>query len=115
MHVFPYSSRPGTSAAHFSNKIVDTIKTKRSHKLLQLSRLLLNSSREKSLGQKRPVLWEYSRYLDGLNIWYGLTDNYMRVYTESSWDLTNKITFTLLDSSHDGLIYGIVKDPIKLQ
>jgi len=34
-----------------------------------------------------PVLWE--KQTDG--IWSGLTDNYIRVYTKSNRDLTNKL------------------------
>jgi len=113
IHVFPYSTRPGTSAAYFKNQIHDSNKTLRSHKLLALSSELVNSTRNKYLGQIRPVLWEQSKYLNRLQIWYGLTDNYLRVYTENKLKLTNQITQTLLKSNQDGLILGEVDSSIK--
>jgi hypothetical protein len=41
------------------------------------------------VGEVRPVLWEHHQ--DGA-LWPGLTDNYLRVYTQSEADLFNTIT-----------------------
>jgi len=40
------------------------------------------------LGKTMPVLWEKQ---SGNGIWSGHTDNYIKVYTRSDEDLTNKL------------------------
>ena len=91
MHVFPYSTRPGTSAAHFQDSVSSETKSARSARLLQHSDATARAFRQRFIGEARPVLWE--RRVNGSNqTWTGLTDNYMRVTTVSSADLGNRIT-----------------------
>ena len=57
--------------------------------------------REKFLGQKMEVLWEQQKG----GHWSGLTSNYIRVYTKSDKDLTNKITEVILgERLRDGVL-----------
>ena len=91
MHVFPYSPRPGTSAAHYVNLVPEDVKKDRTAQMLAVARSGFRSFRSGQLGTARPVLWESSVVKDGTRRWSGLTDNYIRVYGESMRDLTNVI------------------------
>jgi threonylcarbamoyladenosine tRNA methylthiotransferase MtaB len=87
IHVFPYSPRPGTEAATMSNQVGDRVRRERSQRMLALARESARNFRRKFLGKTMPVLWE--KQSDG--VWSGLTDNYIRVYTRSDEDLTNRL------------------------
>jgi threonylcarbamoyladenosine tRNA methylthiotransferase MtaB len=88
MHVFPYSSRPGTSAAHFGDDLPAQVKSERVQQLIALSKVHAAKHREQFVGTSRAVLWESRKG----NNWLGLTDNYIRVTADSDRDLANKIT-----------------------
>ena len=90
MHVFPYSARPGTSAAYYDKAVGASAKAERVSALMELARELSTRYRNALIGETRPVLWEEQR--DGGTRWVGLTDNYIRVECESSTSLTNEIT-----------------------
>ncbi len=72
-HVFPYSERPGTSAAHFSDGVDAAVRTDRAAEVRELTQRHALEFRQGSVGQVRPVLWEGQRGRSGL------TDNYLRV------------------------------------
>ncbi len=88
IHVFTYSPRPGTQAAQMTQSVEDKIKKQRSQKMLALARESTQNFRQQFLGKIMPVLWEQQ---SGNGIWSGLTDNYIRVYTRSDEDLSNKL------------------------
>ncbi len=92
MHVFPYSTRPGTSAAHFDGHVDAATKSQRVGELIGLSSKHAHEFRSRSLGITRPVLWEERRTHNGADRWVGLTDNYIRVVAESDRPLRNTIT-----------------------
>ena len=87
IHVFPYSSRPGTEAARMSGQVGAKVKKQRSQKMLALAEESAQSFRQRFLGKTMPVLWEQKSN----GVWSGLTDNYIRVYTRSNNDLTNEL------------------------
>ena len=89
MHVFPYSSRPGTSAAHFRDDIPPQVKSERVGRLIALSQKQGAIYRARFVGTNRQVLWESRK----AGKWIGLTDNYIRVAAHSDRDLANKITW----------------------
>jgi threonylcarbamoyladenosine tRNA methylthiotransferase MtaB len=86
IHVFPYSPRSGTEAARMPQPVGDTVKKQRSQQMLALAKESAQEFRQKFLGRTMMVLWE--KQSDG--VWTGLTDNYIKVYTKSDEDLTNK-------------------------
>ena len=92
MHVFPYSIRPGTSAAHLDDQVIDAQKKERSGEMLELAAASVKKFRQGALGQVRPVLWEPTQGKNCGGIWSGLTDNYVRVKANSGRDLSNLIT-----------------------
>ena len=89
MHVFPYSARPGTSAAHFRDDVPPQVKSERVGRLIALSQELGASYRSRFVGTSRRVLWESRK----AGKWVGLTDNYIRVTARSDRDLANEITW----------------------
>ena len=91
-HVFPYSPRPGTSAAHLADTVTKQEKRQRVGAMQAMSRQHFLEFRASQLGQVRPVLWGTSRKRDGESVRIGLTDNYIRVSTEHPSDLRNTIT-----------------------
>ena len=99
VHVFRYSSRPGTTAYHFHDSVDPHIKSERSRKLINLSRKHANEFRRDKVGREAKVLWETnSSMADGqTNVFSGLTENYMRVRCDSYDDLTGLITPVLIN------------------
>ena len=89
MHVFPYSSRPGTSAAHFRDDVPPKVKSERVGRLIALSQKQGTKYRARFVGTSRQVLWESRK----AGKWVGLTDNYIRVAVHSDRDLANKLTW----------------------
>ena len=100
IHVFPYSPRQETEAAQMPNQVGDKVKRERSQRMLALAKESAQNFRQQFLGKTMPVLWEQQS--DG--IWSGLTDNYIKVYTRSDSDLTNKLLpVKLVEARGDGV------------
>ena len=88
IHVFPYSPRQETQAAHMPNQVGDRVKKQRSQKMLALAKESAQNFSQQFSGKTMPVLWEKR---SGDDLWSGLSDNYIKVYTKSDKDLTNKL------------------------
>jgi threonylcarbamoyladenosine tRNA methylthiotransferase MtaB len=102
MHVFPYSARPDTKAARMENRVADGEKKRRCQLMLELARRSSQRFRELFVGQSMNVLCEGNK--DG--IWFGLTDNYMRVFLPSHELLSNRVLVTKIAVQHDGILWG---------
>ena len=106
IHVFPYSSRLGTEAVHMPHQLDESIKKLRSQRMLALAKRSAQQFKERFLGQTMPVLWERK---SEQGIWSGLTDNYLRVFTRSGEDLTNRLLPAKLAAKHaQGLLGDII-------
>ena len=92
VHVFPYSIRPGTSAAHYEEQVSPPEKSERVKTLGATADTLSRQFRERFIGKTKPVLWETSKPSADGRAWSGLTDNYLRVRAVSDSDLANSIT-----------------------
>ncbi len=90
MHIFPYSTRPGTEAASMPQQIKATTKKERIATLKNINEQNTYQFKKGFLGHTIPVLWE-NRIKEQSNIWSGLTDTYIRVFTRSIKPLKNKI------------------------
>jgi len=100
IHVFAYSPRQETRAARMPDQVGDKIKKQRSERMLALAKESTQNFRQQFLGKTMSVLWE--KQTDG--VWSGLTDNYIRVYTKSNGDLTNKLLpVKLVEIRGDGM------------
>ena len=87
IHVFSYSPRQGTQAAQLPQPVGDKVKKQRSQKMLALAKESAQNFSQRFLGRTMTVLFEQQSN----GVWSGLTDNYIKVYTKSSGDLTNKL------------------------
>ncbi|MFC1873965.1 tRNA (N(6)-L-threonylcarbamoyladenosine(37)-C(2))-methylthiotransferase MtaB [Chloroflexota bacterium] len=94
LHVFPYSSRPGTGAALLPGQVSDKLKRERSRKMLALAGECAQTFREQFSGRVMPVLWEQS---NSAGVWTGLTGNYIKVHTRSEAELTNRVLSLKVD------------------
>ena len=112
MHVFPYSSRPGTLATRLDGPVPDIAKRARTQLLLDLARRSSQAHRARFLGGQRPVLWEERKPVPGVStnpLWHGLTDNYLRVYADSAQQIKGHILPThLVEEVPQGGILGEV-------
>ena len=109
IHVFPFSSRPETSAAGMPEQIKDKVKAECNQRMLELSRSSRRRFCEQFLGQTMPVLWE-KETSPGSGIYSGLTGNYIRVFAHSEKPLGNKITPVKLAEFHKQGIWGEIVD-----
>ncbi len=110
LHVFRYSSRPGTPASRMKKQIREGVKKARAARLLRLSEEMERRFAETLNGSENDVLWEQviGASPDGYII-SGYSDNYVRVRTVHPRDLTNVIAKTQLGAYTDGAIHGTVK------
>ena len=108
IHVFPYSVRPGTSAAYLEGRVPPDVKSGRVRTLLTLGKRQAAEFRGRFIGTVRPVLWEKVERKNGLPRWSGLTDNYIRVSSPSRQSLANSITPARLTGQRDGMTHARV-------
>ncbi len=111
IHVFPYSTRPGTSAAHFDGAVDPITKSRRLRELTKIAADSAADFRSRFLGTTRKVLWESRPANADSAVWTGLTDNYLRVTTESDDNLTNTITDAHLVELNDGVFEPRIPRP----
>ncbi len=104
IHVFPYSPRRETQAARMPQPVADEVKKQRTERMLALAQESARNFSQQFLGKVMPVLWE--KQTD--RVWSGLTDNYIKVYTKSSQDLTNQLLpVKLVEVDGDG-VWGLM-------
>jgi threonylcarbamoyladenosine tRNA methylthiotransferase MtaB len=89
IHVFSYSPRPGTPAAQMVRHVDDKLKKERSLLMLELARQSASNFCQRFLGRNMTVLWE-KEVAPGSGVHSGLSQNYIRVFTQSSKSLTNQ-------------------------
>jgi len=107
IHVFPYSPRVGTRAATMPDQVDERVKKGRSQKMLTLAQRSASEFRKQFLGRTMPVLWEKETEP---GTWSGLTNNYIRVFTRTRDDLTNRLLPTRLVAEHNHWLMGEVID-----
>jgi threonylcarbamoyladenosine tRNA methylthiotransferase MtaB len=100
IHVFRYSPRPGTPAAHMPDQVPEPAKVARSEALRELGRLGAMRFHGCYSGTVQDVLWEQEH--DG--IWHGTSDNYLHLYTRHAGTLRNRLLPSRLGEPYaDGL------------
>lgn len=102
IHVFPYSKRPGTRAARMTGAVEGTERRRRVDLMLDLARASRERYQSRFLGQAMDVLWEDRKE----DVWFGLTDNYLRVLTSSPVALANRLLATDLVGHVEGVLWG---------
>jgi threonylcarbamoyladenosine tRNA methylthiotransferase MtaB len=100
IHVFSYSARENTRAAIMPDQVTPSLKKVRSEKMLDLSETSRLNFQKSYIDKTQMVLFEQS--FEGIS--YGVTANYIKVYTESRQTLTNRFFSVMLkDNNRDGM------------
>jgi len=100
LHVFAYSRRQGTCAASLPDQVKEPEKKHRSETMLAEAGRGQAAFFRLFTGQILEVLFEGNKR----NCWSGYTGNYIRVYSESTDDMTNRsIRGKLTAPIHDGM------------
>jgi len=102
LHIFSFSPRDGTEAAGMPDQVGDRVKKERSRRLLSLGEESAHRFHRRFLGEDMAALFEQGR----CGIWTGLTGNYIRVYAESSRDLTNQVITVKLEKLYRDGVWG---------
>lgn len=110
LHVFRYSSRPGTPASRMKHQVSGQVKKERSAELLAISNSMEENFAARLAGRYQNVLWEQitGATPDGF-VHTGYTDTYMRVKAVHPRNLCNRVCATDLGEFTDGVIHGTVR------
>ena len=103
IHVFPYSPREGTPAARRTDQVPDDVKKSRAARLQELGQKLAEDFHRSYLGTVQEVLFETCT--DGITD--GLTDTYIRVYTDGVVK-TDEIYRVKLEKLYKDGVWGTV-------
>lgn len=109
LHVFRYSSRPGTAAAGMTGPIAPEVAKQRSRRLIALGNELRREWLEDHVGPRLEVLVEDEREIDGRGVCSGQTDDHVRVWFEGSGYLGRVVRVTATAVRADGLA-AVVED-----
>ncbi len=101
-HVFSYSKRTMAKSKDLPDAIPQKVIEQRSEILRELSRRKRRVLNENALGKTAAVLFENEKK----GYWTGLTDNYIRVYTASGFNLKNQIRPVKLLGIRENTVYG---------
>lgn len=102
LHVFTYSERENTEAAHMDG-VIPIPERKRRNKMLRiLSEKKKMAFYETQLGKTYPILWEHE---NKNGMMFGFTENYVRVQKPYDANSVNQIEFLKLDKiQSDGTV-----------
>ena len=107
MHIFPYSSRPGTKAADMPGHIDKNIKVERARAAAAAAGEMAGKFRQSQIGKTADVLFEKIR--DGFHI--GYTGSYIEAAVKNGGP-KNSISRVLLTAYKNGVVYGEAIPPM---
>jgi threonylcarbamoyladenosine tRNA methylthiotransferase MtaB len=105
VHIFPYSSRPGTKAAHFSGLVNSKIIRMRCARLAEVAKECSEKFMRQFLDKNVDVLIE-GKAKDNSGSLEGLTDNYLKVKLPFRPDLGNLVVRARLKSIQKNSFIG---------
>ncbi len=105
VHVFPYSSRPGTRAAEFPDPVAPDIRKRRTAEMLAVAEEAEASFLRSLIGKTESVLFERGKN----GIYSGHCRNYAEVRVASRTDLTNRILPVLVDGAEKTYCTGRIR------
>lgn len=108
LHVFPFSARPGTSAARYSDKVAPTVIKERCKKIRRLGQTKRIHFYRKFIGKEVEILVESTRH-PATDLLKGFSSNYIPVLIDADDDRINKlVTVKLTDQFDNALMATIV-------
>ncbi len=90
LHVFSYSSRPGTPAAKYPHQVHPEAKKERSQRLRELGQVKKRAFAQRFVGREVEILLEGKRDR-ARQLLSGLSTNYIRVYVDAPEALVNEL------------------------
>jgi threonylcarbamoyladenosine tRNA methylthiotransferase MtaB len=96
LHVFPFSSRPGTPASNMGEQVSTEVIRQRCKLMAELDREKRLSFMQRFLGKTRPVLVE-NRWDETSSMLCGFSDNYLPVLVQADSGLKNQVVMAKLD------------------
>ncbi len=107
LHVFPYSVRPRTSAAHFDAQVPFGARKQRVQQLIANVPALRQAYTERFLDRSLDVVWEE----EVAGYWRGCSDNYLRVYVKSDTIMAGMLrAVRLVEPYKDGVLGMMAED-----
>ncbi len=103
MHVFPYSSRPGTVAGGLEDIVGHSRRKERAAVLRDLARWKKQDYLRNNIGRDLNVLFE-KRGTDG--IWFGTSENYLKVKVRSQENLDGALRIVRTSKIENGNLLG---------
>ncbi|MDF2558514.1 MAG: MiaB family protein [Bacillales bacterium] len=101
LHVFPYSKRTGTPAAKYENQVDEEIKNERVQRLITLSNQLSMEYADKFVDEVLEVIpEERHQEVDGVTMYEGYSDNYLRMVFPASEEMVGKIVKVKMTKSN---------------
>ncbi|MEW6447713.1 MAG: tRNA (N(6)-L-threonylcarbamoyladenosine(37)-C(2))-methylthiotransferase MtaB [Bacillota bacterium] len=103
LHVFKFSVRPGTPAAHFPHQVPEPVKAQRLRVMLATGTELANSYARQFKGRRVSVLVE-GKNADSL--WEGLSEHYLRVVFAADEALSGLLVNVTVTAVKGKVLYG---------
>lgn len=105
VHIFPYSSRPGTPATKLPGHVSEAVKARRVSALKEINGTLRSRFRKQYVGTVQPVLFEQRRVG---NLLAGHAPNYLDVYAPADSDVAGLIKNVSITQLHPEGVVGEV-------
>lgn len=107
VHAFPFSPRAGTDAARLAGQVSFAVKRSRMKRMLEVGRRSQQRFAARHTDTLAKVLWECRKQ----GRWYGMTDNYLRVVSESRENLERRITSVRLIAATEQVMHCTLEMP----
>ncbi|MGB5747026.1 MAG: tRNA (N(6)-L-threonylcarbamoyladenosine(37)-C(2))-methylthiotransferase MtaB [Desulfobacterales bacterium] len=109
LHVFPFSSRPGTAADKFANKLNPPVIKARCERIRKLGHQKRLKFYRRFIGKSLPILIETRR--DGsTGLLKGISSNYLPVLIDGDGDLQNKLIEIKIEKLEGDKLFGKISD-----
>jgi threonylcarbamoyladenosine tRNA methylthiotransferase MtaB len=110
LHVFPFSARPGTPAAHYPDPVAPIVIKKRSEQMRRLGNAKRWHFYKSFIGKEIEILVESTRQTPG-GFLKGISSNYIPVLIDADDDLKNKFLSVRLNRRLDNALMGTIASP----
>ena len=108
LHVFPFSSRKGTPASSFPDKVPSKIIKERCKTMRDLGNIKKKEFYKKNIGKKVEVLIEAKRD-KATGLLKGMTSNYLPIFLSGNDDLKNTIVDAEIEKiNNDSSLFGTI-------
>lgn len=107
MHIFKYSRRKGTKADTMPDQIQDQVKSERSNRLLELSKINQREYEQSFYDEKTDILVEETYVENSQTYYVGHTKRYQKIVFKSDENLVNQVVCVTLKGRLDsGILFG---------